>query len=392
MRNILIRQTPCFGLKEILGNGKTGIDIYPLNDPFTYLFFSARYAILAGLKALGVSSDQNILLPSYNCGTEIDPILDRQIKIKYYKVKPNLKIDLDDLSKQIDTSSAAILVIHYLGFPQPIEEIKKICINNRLLLIEDCAHAFLSTYKSENLGSFGDISVFSMRKTLPIPNGGSLVINNENLHFEDKQKRSSPLSTYFIAVELLNNRTHHKNQSLVDRLTVFFIKIIDYFNGIMKLMLRVFKKLFPYRGLALVHVNYYEFKKDISTWKISPLSLRIMRNLDYGHIKDIRRKNFTYLLSNLSNMSEIEVVFNKLPEGVCPLFFPLIVKDRQFYYQKLKEKGITSYQYWKYMHAAVPWEDFPESVFLKNNLLGLPIHQDIKQYHLDKILHVLKTS
>jgi hypothetical protein len=347
---------------------------------------------LAGIKALGISPEQNILIPSYNCGTEIDPILDQKIQIKYYKIKRNLKVDLEDLLHQIDANSAAILVVHYLGFPQPIEEIKKICIRNNLFLIEDCAHAFLSTYKSENLGSFGDISVFSMRKTLPIPNGGSLVINNEKLHFEDKQIRSSPLSTYFIAVELIKNRTQPDNRSILNKLTDLCLMIVDYINGIVKLALRVIKKLFPYKGLALIHVNYYEFEKELATWKISPFSERIMSNMDYRKIKEIRRENFEHLLLNMPTMSDTEVVFKRLPEGVCPLFFPLIVKDRPFYYQNLKKMGITSFQYWRYMHSAVPWDDFPESKFLKNHLLGLPIHQDIKIDYLERMIEVLKIN
>ena len=128
---------------------------------------------------MGINAGHNIILPSYNCGTEIDPILDQKIQIKYYKINRDLTINIDHLVKQIDPKTAAILVIHYLGFPQPISEIKKICSTNKIFLIEDCAHAFLSTYQSKNLGSFGDLSVFSIRKTLPIPNGGALVINNE---------------------------------------------------------------------------------------------------------------------------------------------------------------------------------------------------------------------
>ena len=66
----------------------------------------------------------------------------------------------------------------------------------------------------------------------------------------------------------------------------------------------------------------------------------------------------------------------------------MIVKDRQFYYQKLKDRGITSFQYWQHKHDAVPWDKFPDAVFLKRHLLGLPIHQDISFDHLDRIIEV----
>ena len=61
---MLIRQTPSFSLKEIFKNGPTNIDVYPLNSKNSYLFFGARYAIWAGIKQLGITPEQNILMPS----------------------------------------------------------------------------------------------------------------------------------------------------------------------------------------------------------------------------------------------------------------------------------------------------------------------------------------
>ena len=93
-------------------------------------------------------------------------------------------------------------------------------------------------------------------------------------------------------------------------------------------------------------------------------------------------------MNNLPKIQDIEFVFGKLPQGVCPLFFPIIVKDRKYYHQKFKENGILTFQYWQHMHGAVPWEKFPNAVYLKKHVLGLPIHQDISFDHLDKIIEV----
>jgi len=95
---------------------------------------------------------------------------------------------------------------------------------------------------------------------------------------------------------------------------------------------------------------------------------------------------------NLPKTKGIEIVFKKLPQGSCPLFFPVIVKDREFYYQMFKDRDITLFKYWQHFHEAVPWDEFPEAVFLKKHVLGLPIHQDINFNHLDKILDVLIAS
>jgi len=390
---MLIRQTPCFSLKDVIKKrGKKDIDIYPLNSKNCYLFYGARYAIWAGLKVLGITPRHNILMPSYNCGTEIDPILDLGIQVKYYNIKKNMAIDTVDLIEQIDTNTAAIFVIHYIGFPQPLDEIKMVCNKHRLFLIEDCAHAFLSSNKSRNLGTYGDMSVFSIRKTLPIPNGGALVLNKKKLNFDLKLIKGSSLSTFFVAVELLKNRTRQSDPDLPGKLIDMTFRIIAFMNHIFRLMLRVIKKISSYKGFALIHINYWcrEFQRELAKWKISAFSERIMSNIDYEKIKEKRRENFEYLLMNLPKISDVEVVFDTLPEGVCPLFFPIIVKDRQHYYQTLKARGIITFQYWQHKHDAVPWDKFKDAVFLKKHVLGLPIHQDIRFDHLNKIIDVFK--
>ena len=389
--DMLIRQTPCFSLKQVIKNGKADNNVFPLNSKNSFLFYSARYAIWAGIKALGITPEQNILMPAYNCGTEIDPVLDLNIQIKYYRIKRNMTIDIEYLKKQIDSKTAAIFVIHYMGFPQPLEKVKEICDTNGLFLIEDCAHAFLSANGSGNLGTYGDMSVFSIRKTLPIPNGGALVFNNDNFKFEEKLKKGGSFSTFFTAIELLKNKTPQNDPGLRDKLADMTFRTLAFMNYIFRLKLRVFKKLSPYKGLALVHINYWcrEFNRELAKWKISAFSERIMSNTDYQKIKEKRRDNFEYLLKKLPQKQDVEVVYKTLPEGVCPLFFPLIVKDRQHYYQKLRERDITAFQYWQQKHEAVPWDKFPDAVFLKQHVLGLPVHQDISFDHLDRIIEAL---
>lgn len=389
---MLIRQTPCFLVRDLLRSGNTIHDVFPLNSKNCHLFYGARYAIWAGVKVLGITSGHNILVPSYNCGTEIDPILDQNIQIKFYNINRDLTVDMEDLKNQIDKHTSAILVIHYLGFPQPVEEIRNICNINQLFLIEDCAHSFLSGYKSQPLGTFGDVSVFSIRKTLPIPNGGALAINNGKFKYEEKQIGGSSLSSFFVAAELLENRTQTSSFNPILLFNYFFLTVISLISYMFRLFLRVVKKISPYKGLALIHINYYcrDFKREIVKWKMSSFSKRIISNTDLEKIKEKRRNNYKYLLENLQGLKNIEIVFNKLPEGTCPLFFPIIVEDRQFYYQIFKENGITLFKYWQHFHSAVPWKKFPQAVFLKNHIIGLPIHQDIHFYHLDRIKKVFK--
>ena len=52
-----------------------------------------------------------------------------------------------------------------------------------IALIEDCSHAHGAKYQNCHVGTFGDISVFSLhqRKNLPVGDGGICLMKDSNL-------------------------------------------------------------------------------------------------------------------------------------------------------------------------------------------------------------------
>ena len=68
-------------------------------------------------------------------------------------------------------------MVHYFGFPQDMAAIAELCREQRLYLIEDCAHVF-GAQPALELGKHGDVSVFSWRKFLPLFDGCDLLINS----------------------------------------------------------------------------------------------------------------------------------------------------------------------------------------------------------------------
>ena len=73
------------------------------------------------------------------------------------------------------------MLIHYLGFPGPVQEVRALCQRRGLALIEDCAHALFSRLGDRSLGTFGDLAIFSPWKSLPLPDGGLLRVNDVRL-------------------------------------------------------------------------------------------------------------------------------------------------------------------------------------------------------------------
>jgi dTDP-4-amino-4,6-dideoxygalactose transaminase len=378
-----------FHLRDIFTQNSRKESIFPIDQKRCFFFFSARYALAAGVKALGVKPGDTVLLPSYNCGVEIDPILNAGANPVFYRITKNLLVDFDDLLRKITGRIKAVLVTHFLGFPQPIDEITEICVKKNVYLIEDCAHALLSTHNGNPLGSYGDVSIFSLLKTLPIPNGGVLVINNVNIEHNHSPKKPNFFATCFYASELLKNKTFGNNNSINKNGLSLLYNGVYFSLSSVRLLLAGFRKYFNPKGLYLVKPDSYLFIERLQSWGISSLSMKILNNTDFEGVKNIRRRNFEYLLNHfIKNRQEI-LLSAELPPGICPLFFPIILESaekRETLYRTLKRRGVITHPWWDRFHPAVPWDEFPDAIHLKTKLFGLPIHQDLTLKHLEHVI------
>jgi dTDP-4-amino-4,6-dideoxygalactose transaminase len=138
-----------------------------------------------------LSNDDEVLTSPMTCTATNFPIVANGLKIKWVDIdRKNLNIDLDDLQRKITPKTKIIMLIHWGGYPIDLDEVKKIqesaysMYGFRPLVIEDCAHAFGSTYKNNLIGNHGNINAFSFQaiKHLTSVDGGMLILPNENLY------------------------------------------------------------------------------------------------------------------------------------------------------------------------------------------------------------------
>ena len=132
----------------------------------------------------GIEEGDEILTTPLTCTATNWPILANGLNLKWVDVDPNTcNIDLDDLERKISPKTKAIMVVHWGGYPVDIDRLHKIQLKTQKLygfkpvIIEDCAHAFGSTYKGKKIGSHGNICTFSFQaiKHLTTGDGGCIV-------------------------------------------------------------------------------------------------------------------------------------------------------------------------------------------------------------------------
>jgi len=328
-------------------------------------------------------------MPSYNCWVEVEPVVRKGVKIDWYRVKTDFSIDEDDLVGRIRPETAAIFVIHYLGFPQQLENIRQICNERGIVLIEDCAHALLSEDGDVPVGSTGDMAIFSFRKTLPLPDGGCLLINDPALVY-DRSEGIQPnrFATYYVLSEMLcSGSTDVANEAGLLTRSVCALNIM--IARLARFSLRGMHKVLRDGGEYLVYPSGNTYRDEVRDWGMSKTSSVIVDSAEFSTVKIRRRANFLHLLERLGTDERFELPIRSLPDGVSPLLFPVIVEGRDKIYHELKKKGFSGYDWWGGFHPAVPWDEFPDAVYLKKKVYGIPVHQSLREQHLDLMVQEL---
>jgi dTDP-4-amino-4,6-dideoxygalactose transaminase len=114
---------------------------------------------------------------------------------------------------------------------------------------------------------------------------------------------------------------------------------------------------------------------------MSGLCLSLLKRLDYGAIVRARRRNYALLAERLHG--RVQPLLGELPEGVCPLFFPILVPDKQALAMGLRERGIGAVEFWNYGYPEARSEEGSDAAFLRKHVLELPIHQRVTPEQVD---------
>lgn len=353
--------SPAYFVKSSVADGLP----FPLCSESNAYFYVARSGIYHLSRSLGLDKGGVILVPDYHHGNEIFALKAAGAKLRFYAVKKNLDADLDSIRSLWSPEVRALYVTHFIGWPQPMPELQAFCREREVTLIEDCALSFMSELGGKPLGTFGDYSVFCLYKSLPVPNGGVLANNRERRALPVSLQACSSLSVAGRSAELILNwiRTRHERCGRA----LIAVK-------------RTAGRALKSGGVKRVPVGDTGFDLSSVNVGMSRLSETLLPRFRYDWIKEIRRRNFTRLEQHLKG--KVLLIDRSLSDGVCPLFFPLLVKDKQSAASQLAVHGISTVQFW---NGGDPEARRPHSdaEFLRRHVLEVPIHQDVTAEGVD---------
>ena len=308
-----------------------------------YLGSDDCIAVNSGTSALNLAlslsniKNKEVILPSLSfVSTAHAVIINGGIPV-FVDIKPEtMCIDPNEIEKSITPKTAAILPVHFGGFPCNLKDIQNIAEKHNLAIIEDAAHAAGATYNNKKIGSHGMSVCFSFHpvKNLAMPTGGLISINHKN----HKQFRKILLARRWCGI--------------TDRIdSEYDVKELGW--------------------------NYYmnEFSAVIG--------LAQLKKLD--RLNNIR-KNIAKFYDKQIDV-EHKTAFNK--DCSYHLYW-ILAKNRKKFREKMCQAGIETGTHYKPIHTMKMYQNrtiLPNTEKIGKQIVTIPIHPNLKTFELDKIVN-----
>ncbi len=306
-----------------------------------------------------------ILVPAYNCGSEVEALTRAGFACRFYEGNHDLEPDENELDALLGPRVRALYVIHYLGFAQNMPKWRRWCDERGLALIEDAAQAWLSFLEGRPLGSFGDLAIVSLYKTFGLPDGAALVA---------KGGCPAPRRRPEVGLGLLAQRHAAWLCSKSSQIAAAISRLRPDEPFLPGDAYEEFLRAVAPEAFALGDVD-----KPLST-AARLLLPRVVRTEAAAR----RRANYEALLEELRD--RVPRPFARLPAGTSPYAFPIESPDRATLLDRLAKHGIRALDLWPVSHPLVQRGQFARADSLRARVIALPVHQELVPGEVDRIV------
>ena len=359
-----------------------------LATPSLELTFNARGALLAAFREIARQGRRKVLLPAFHCPSAISPALLAGLTPVYYRIRPDLGIDTDDVMRLADRDTAAILLIHFFGFApelQPLAPLAALDIQR----VEDCSHAYVA---ADSLGLAGsplsDYRVFSFWKTAPSGVGGGLWRRQP---LAAASRAAAPASARLRNYkQLLDEAAQRPGQPLLRAL----LGGVDGLRNSLRHGLRkppcpaAVASASPPPPLLERGEAYYPMHASLADAAMPRHVRRIIAAADLPAIINARRANYLCYQAALPRLRPLQPLATALPAATCPWVFPVLLDDRAQWDHRLRAAGVALHTFGIYLHSSLFASGAAAAVrdarYLAERVLCLSIHPDLSLTDIDR--------
>lgn len=334
---------------------KEGSGIFPFEGSqqwnFSY-FNTGRAAIEALLVYLKGQGKRKVWLPGYDCSSVLDSAKRAGIDIELYEVDRELNIDSSVFGKL--QRSDILYLVNFFGKPesQNTLELAKAAQKKNIVIVEDLTLGLLS--KGEKVG-FGDYLIGSVRKWLPITDGG-FVASLKQLPEFNKEQAANDYTFYYFAAQIMKD-SYLKDTTLDKQ------SFLDISNDGMKVLF-----------------------SDYTIREISKVAKIVIDATNLYKVAIERCENYKYLYRLLSEISELRLMVAPV-DGMVPLGMVICVDNRDDLFKCLIQNNIYCNIHWRENESTKLFQD---ADYLSKHCLTIPCDQRYNLKHMDYIYNTIK--
>lgn len=361
---------------------------------------TGRASLYLILQSLGIKKDDEVIVQSFTCMALIVPLLWLEIEPVYADIDPNTyNISLDSIKKNLTEKTRSVIVQHTFGIPADILAIKTYIDSlnmersedERVYLIEDCAHCLNNRREDQYLGTFGDASFFSFGqdKVVSTTQGGCAIANDKGIEdklekiYENIPEMTEKIVKYNLRYSLLWNiikKAYYTPEFLASskRLSKFTVG---------KFLILLFRLL----GLIKQQASKEDFgnpNEDVS--RLSFQQKHLLKN----QLEKIDRftQHREEVINKYSRLLELEL-------GGSLIRYPVLVRDPSEVKSRLQEIRVIAGNW--YNSPVIPrgidldkikYEigSCPNAEYLMEHIINLPTGVNVNDKDVEKIINIIK--
>jgi dTDP-4-amino-4,6-dideoxygalactose transaminase len=353
----------------------------PAIDDFGFARYvnSGASAVALALKELGVKRGDEVLIPAYHGASVVEPAVWIGATPVFYRIHPSTQADFEDIDRRITARTRALIATHYFGFPQPIAQLRSLCDQYRIALIEDCTHAFFGKQDGRPLGSFGDFAIANSATFFPVRDGGVLASARRSL----------------ANIRIESGGVAAAARALVDGVEhAVEYRRLPLLRPVIRLPLALKTWLGDAAGRGEGRTGAEAAGNDPApafdaarvNKRQSAMSRRIMRMVDAQRIAEGRRANYLRIDEVLANTAGGVPLFHDLPADVVPFAYPYLVEQPEQVLDPMRMAGIPVQRFGEPQRPESDEDFCAVSADLARRVLLFPCHQELKAQELEWML------
>lgn len=147
------------------------VNYFPKNSRVFY-FWKGRVALYGILKALGIGSGDEVIMPGFTCVVVPNAVLYLGAIPIYADIEPDTyNLSTATIEPLITDRTRVILAQNTFGLSADLDPIMDLAQEHDIVVVEDCAHGLGGLYKGKRNGTVAHAAFFSTQWSKPISTG-----------------------------------------------------------------------------------------------------------------------------------------------------------------------------------------------------------------------------